>query len=614
MSHRLASLCRSAVRFALGIAFLALGVPSAALAAHAYAQFGDIKYPPGFSHFEWVNPNAPKGGEIQLVAPTRVTQFDKYNPFTLKGTAPPGLGELMFESLLTGTFDEPTTAYGLLAEDVEIAADHLSATFRLNAAARFNDGSPVLAADVKHSFDMLMSKQAAPQYRNIYADVKQAVVLGERIVRFEFKRPSAELPLMVGGLPVFSRKWGGGKAFDKIVDDLPISSGPYKVGRLNFGRDLTYERRADYWARDLNVRRGLYNFDRVTYKIYKDSTAQTEAFKAGEFDYIQVFSAREWARTYVGKAFDKGTLIKRELKHGNAGDFQGFLINTRRDKLKDPRVRQAIALAMDFEWMNRQFFYNSYTRVRGFFNASDFESSGLPGPDELAVLEPLRSKLPPEVFTQAVPLPPNTNPPNSLRGNLREARRLFNEAGWTYRDGALRNAKGEPFTLEFLDSGGNMGRIVTPYMQALAKLGVQAEYKLADFALLQKRMDVFDFDVTSVRLLGSEAPGAELQDRFKSASADQEGSGNLMGVRDPAVDALVDQIVATTTRKDLVARVRALDRVLRFGYYFVPHWYAQSFRVSWRAGKFEQPAVMPKYYQVESWVVSTWWASQAGGR
>lgn len=613
MSPRIARLPRPALRPAPCILSIALSavlawLPLQALAAHAYAQFGDIKYPAGFSHFDWVNPAAPKGGEIRLVAPTRVTQFDKYNPFTLKGTAPPDLSEMMFESLLTGSLDEPTTAYGLLAEDVSVAPDRLSATFRLHPAARFNDGSPVLAADVKHSFDSLMSKQAAPQFRNIYADVKQAVVLDERTVRFNFKRPSAELPLMVGGLPVFSRQWGAGKPFDQIITDLPISSGPYKIGRMNFGRDITYERRKDYWASDLNVRRGLYNFDRVTYKIYKDNTAQTEAYKAGEFDYIQVFIAREWARTYVGKAFDKGTLIKRELKHGNAGDFQGFLLNTRRDKLRDPRVRRAIALAMDFEWMNRQFFYNSYTRVRGFFNASDFESTGLPGADELAVLEPLRDKLPPEVFTQPVPLPPSTTPPGSLRANLREARRLFAEAGWTFRDGALRNAKGEPFTLEFLDSGGAMGRIVTPYLQNLAKLGVQAEYKLADFALLQKRMDVFDFDVTSVRLVGSEAPGAELQDRFKSSSAEQEGSGNLMGVRDPAVDALVDQIVATTSRKELVARVRALDRVLRFGHYFVPHWYAQTFRVSWRAGLFEQPTVMPKYYQPDNWAVASWWA------
>ncbi len=588
--------------------FVIVLFPVHAWAAHAYAQFGDIKYPPGFRHFEWASPDAPKGGELELVPPLRITNFDKYNPYTLKGTAPPGTG-LLFESLLTGSMDEPTTAYGLLAEDVEVPADAMSATFRIHPAARFHDGTPVMAADVKHSFDMLMSKQAAPQYRVVFGDVKQATVLAPRTVRFEFKRANAELPLMVGGLPVFSRKWGEGKPFDQIVLDIPIASGPYRIGRLNFGRDITYERDPNYWARDLNVRRGLYNFDRITYKIYKDTTAQTEAFKAGEFDYLRTFSAREWARTYVGKKFDSGELIKIELPTKNAGDFQGFLINTRRAKFKDPRVRQALGLAFDFEWMNRQMMYNAYTRVRGFFNASDFEAKGLPGPDELRVLEPLKKDLPAQVFTDEVPLPPSTHPPGSLRENLRKARDLLAAAGWTYRDGALRNAKGEPFTLEYLDSGGGE-RLVAPYFQALAKLGIEGEYRRADFALIRKRLDVFDFDLFTVRIPGSEAPGSELLDRFGSGSADIEGSSNLMGIKDPAIDALVNLAVASRTRPELVARLRALDRVLRHSHFVVPQWYSSTFRIAYRAGKFEQPKVMPQYYQPEDWVISTWWKKQ----
>ena len=579
-----------------------------AWAAHAYSQFGDIKYPAGFKHFEWVNPDAPKGGDIDLVAPLRITNFDKYNPYTLKGTAPPGIG-LVFESLLTGTMDEPTTAYGLLAEDVEVAADGLSATFRLNPAARFHDGTSVTAADVKHSFDMLMSKQAAPQYRVVFSEVKQAVVAAPRTVRFDFKSVNAELPLMVGGLPVFSRAWGAGKPFDQVVMDMPITSGPYKIGRLNFGRDITYQRDPNYWARDLNVRRGRYNFDRVTYKIYKDNTAQTEAFKAGEFDYLRTFSAREWARTYVGKKFDSGELIKAELPFKNAGDFQGFLINTRREKFKDPRVREALTLAFDFEWMNRQMMYNSYTRVRGFFNNSDFEAKGLPGPDELKVLQPLKKHLPEKVFAQEVPLPPSTNPPGSLRDNLRKARDLLAAAGWTYRDGALRNAKGEAFTLEYLDSGGGE-RLIAPYFQALAKLGIAGEYRRADFALIRKRLDVFDFDLFTVRVPGSEAPGAELLDRYGSQSAGTEGSSNLMGIKDPAIDALLNQAVASRTRPELIARLRALDRVLRHGHFVVPQFYSTSYRIAYRSGKFEQPKVMPQYYQAEDWVISTWWRKQ----
>ena len=600
---------RPLLGIATGLMAGALALASSADAGHAYSQFGDIRYPAGFSHFAWVNPQAPKGGDIELVPPLRITNFDKYNPFTLKGTAPPGLSALLFETLLTGTLDEPSTAYGLLAEDVEVAQDRLSATFRINAAARFHDGSPVTAADVKHSFDTLMSKQAAPRFRVVFGDVRQVVVTGPLSVRFEFRHASAELPMLVGGLPVFSRSWGAGKPFDQVVMDLPIASGPYKIGRLNFGRDITYQRDPGYWARELNVRRGMFNFDRITYKIYKDNTAQSEAFKAGEFDYIQVFSARDWARTYRGRKFDSGSLVRTELKTRNAGDFQGFLLNTRREKFKDPRVREAIGLAFDYEWMNRQLFYNSYARVRGFFNASDFEASSLPEGDELAVLAPLRGRLPAKIFDSPVPLPPVTTPPESLRKNLLRARSLLEQAGWTYRDGALRSAAGEAFTIEYLDSGGGE-RLVGPYRQALAKLGIELVYRRADFALIQKRLDVFDFDLFTVRIPGSETPGSEMLDRFGSKSAATQGSSNLVGVRDPDIDTLVELAVASSTRPELVARLRALDRVLRHGHYVVPQWYADTFRVAYRAGKFEQPAVAPDYYRPDDWVLRTWWRKQ----
>jgi microcin C transport system substrate-binding protein len=442
-------------------------------------------------------------------------------------------------------------------------------------------------------------------------------------VRFDFKRVNAELPLIVGSLPVFSRKWGVengpkgpiSKPLDQIVTDLPIGSGPYRIGKVNFGRDISYERDPAYWAQDLNVRRGQFNFDRITYKIYKDNTAQLEAFKAGEFDYIQAFIAREWARAYTGRPFDSGQLIKKELKHGNAGDFQGFQFNLRRDKFKDVRVREAIGLAMDFEWLNRQLFYSAYTRVRGYFVASDFEATGRPGVDELALLEPLRSQLPPAVFNQDVPQPPMTrlDPASgmTLRDNLRRARALLAEAGWTFRDGALRNARGESFTIEFLDNSGSMGRVVTPFAKNLEKLGITVNTRVIDFAILQKRMDVFDFEVISSRSVGNEAPGTELLERFGSRAADTEGSSNLMGVKSPAVDALLDQVLTARTRPELVARVRALDRVLRFGHYVVPHWYSGVHRVAWRAGRFELPAVTPRYYQPESWVTSVWWATPA---
>ena len=592
-------------------------------AAHAYAQFGDIRYPTGFSHFSYVNPAAPKGGEIVLVPPTRQSNFDKYNPFTLKGSAPPSMLAMMFDTLLVGNMDEPTTAYGLLASDVQVAADRLSATFQIHPQARFHNGDPVLAADVRHSFERLTSKQAAPQYRTYFGEVKGATVLGERSIRFDFVRPNSELPLIVGSLPVFSAKWGlqgeGAQArhkpLDQMVMDIPIASGPYRIGPVQFGKDITYVRDPAYWAKDLNVRKGQFNFDRITYKIYKDSTAQLEAFKAGEFDYMQSFIAREWARAFTGRAFDRGDLIKAELQHGNAGDFQGFLFNTRRDNFQDVRVRQAIALAMDFEWLNRQLFYNAYSRVRGYFVASDFEAKGRPGPDELALLSPLRAKLPAAVFDQDVPQPPQTalDPASghTLRDHLRQARDLLQAAGWTYRDGALRNDKGQAFSVEFLDSSGSMGRVVTPFAKNLEKLGIKVQYKVIDFALLQKRMDVFDFDIISNRTVGSEAPGTELLERYGSRSADVEGSGNVIGLKDPAVDALLDKVVSATSRSELVTSLRALDRVLRHGHYVVPHWYGAVHRVSWRAAAFDRPAQLPRFYQPEKLVTTVWWSPAA---
>ncbi len=589
-----------------GVVFGSIGLSHA---AHGYAQFGDMKYAPGFSHFEWVNPQAPKGGDFSLVPPSRSTNFDKFNPFTLKGTAPPGLHALVFETLLASTVDEPTTAYGLLAEDIEVAPDHRSVRFRLRPEARFQDASPVLAEDVKYSFDRLTGPGASPSYRQLFSDVSAVVVLDRLSVRFDFKTPGLELPLLVGSMPIFSHRWGEGKAFDKVVMDRPIASGPYRIGRMNFGRDITYERDPHYWAQQLNVRQGMFNFDHVTYKIYKDTTAQTEAFKAGEFDYIQVFRAREWARTYVGKLFSQGKLIKKELTSKNASDFQGYLINTRRPQFRDVRVRQALGLAMDFEWMNRQLFYGAYSRVQGYFSANDFQAKALPVAEELAVLEPLRQQLNPAVFDQPVPMAPSTVEAGGLRAHLLRAKTLLAEAGWTYQQGALRNAQGIAFTIEYLDGGGSEA-VFAPFREALKKLGIEATYRRADFALIQKRLDNFDFDLFTARFPGEEAPGGDLSDRFGSKSAGIEGSSNLIGIRDPSVDALIQQVQLARTRPQLVTRLRALDRVLRHGYYMIPQYYSAVFRVAYRAHQFAMPSVAPSYYTPEDWIIRTWWTQK----
>ena len=587
---------------------LMLSLSRLCVAGHAYAQFGDVKYPPGFAHWSYVDPAAPKGGEIRMVPPTRPTNFDKFNPFTLKGTPPPNIGALLFESLLTGNFDEPTTAYGLLADDVTVAPDRLSATFHLNPKARFHDGKPVLAADVVHSFATLTSKQAAPQYRTIYAEVKGAIALDERTVRFDFTSPNAELPLIVGGMAVFSRDWGKGKPFDQVVAEVPIGSGPYKLASTAMGRDVTYVRDPDYWAKDLPARRGMFNFDRITFKIYLDETGRFEGLKGGEFDFLREFISRNWARQYKGRQFDSGEIVKRAFANQNPGDFQGHIFNLRNPKFQDIRVRQAIGLAFDFEWMNRQLFYGLYKRVDGYFPNSEFHAEGLPKPDELALLEPLRSKLRPEVF-QALPKSPSTAPPHSLRDNLRQAQQLLKDAGWAYRDGALRNAKGEPFVIEYLNDQPSLIRVVGPFQKALEKLGIQLVFRTVDYSLSKQRMDAFEFEMTSARLPGTMAPGSELLDRWGSKATDAKGSSNIWGLKDPAVDALLQKVVTARTRPELSAAMRALDRVLTLGYYSVPQYYGSDFLVGYRPRPFVLPPVIPPYYDVHDWAMSTWWAS-----
>ncbi len=581
-------------------------------AAHAYAQFGDVKYSADFKHFSYVNPAAPKGGEIRMVPPTRPTNFDKFNPFTLRGTAPYGISTLMVESLLVGNSEEPTTAYGLLADDVEVAPDKLSATFRLHPKARFHDGSPVLAADVVHSYTQLVSKLAAPQFRTIYAEVKAVVAVSERVVRFDFATPNPELPLVVGGMPVFSAKWGQtggvGKPFDKIVADIPIGSGPYKLPNNKMGRDITYVRDANYWAADLPSRKGQFNFDRITFKIYLDETSRFEGLKAGEYDFMREFISRNWARQYTGKQFTSGELVKRSFENRNPGDFQGYVFNLRKPKFQDVRVRQAIGLAMDFEWMNRQLFYGIYKRVNGYFPNSEFHAEGLPKPDELALLEPLRDKLKPEIFGP-VPVGASTAPPESLRGNLRKAQALLKDAGWEYNDGALRNPKGEAFTMEFLNDQPSLIRVVGPFQKALEKLGITLVYRVVDFSLSKQKMDAFDFEITTARLPGSTAPGGELIERFGSEAAKTPGSSNVWGIADPAVDALLQKIVTATTRPDLSAATRALDRVLTHGHYSVPQYYGDAFLIGYQPRQFVLPAVIPPYYDAGIWAMSTWSAS-----
>lgn len=598
---------------------------NAAQASQGIAQYGKPKYADGFSHFDYVNPNAPRGGTLVLPNPDRRTSFDKFNPFTLRGVNAPGVAQLMFESLAVGSADEVSSAYGLIAEDISVASDKMSVTFRIRPEATFSDGSPILASDVKYSFDTLMSPLANPQFRTVYADVKQAVVVSERVIRYDFKNRNPELPVMVGTLPVFSRNWskkadGSITPFDKLSFELPIASGPYIIESYKAGKTMIFKRNPNYWAdrggNILNVRVGFFNFDRIVYKLYSDDTVRLEAFKAGEFDALVEYRAKNWAKSYVGPRFNDGTLIRKSFLNHNGAGMQGFAMNLRRPLFQDPRVRQALGYALDFEWLNRQLFFDQYSRINSFFTNSDlsanFDGPRKPSEAELKLLKPLKQKYPqwvPDAVFGPMPPAPSTAEPSSLRQNLRKARELLMHAGWQYRDGALRNEKGEPFRFEMVEDGPFFLRVLSSYVRNLEKLGIQVDIRTSDFALHQKRMDEYDFDMTTVRFPDSQSPGNELWDRFGSQAAKEKGSDNVIGIQSPVVDALVQAITTAETREQLQAATRSLDRVLWNSYLVIPQWYNSTHRVAYR--KEMQYPDPPLYYGAEMWILMNWWKGGA---
>ncbi len=537
MTTRITTASRRITRVLLASAFIGsigLGLSHAAFAVYAIAQYGEPKYPPGFRHFDYVNPDAPRDGTLVLANPNRLTSFDKFNPFTQRGNPAPGLS-YMFESLTTGSLDEVSTAYGLLADDISIAPDGLSTTFHINPKAHFSNGDPVTAEDVKFSFETLKSPKAAPQYAVYFGQIARAVVIDPLTIRFDFKQRTREMPLLAGGIPVFSRKWGMNPdgtriPFDQLAFQKPITSGPYLIEQYDNGRTITYRRNPSYWGDKLPVRVGTYNYERINYKLYSDGVARLEAFKAGEYDALVENVARNWVRRDIGKRFDSGELIKREFPQHNGSGMQGFFMNVRRPLFKDVRVRQALDLALDFEWLNRQLFFNQYKRTDSFFVNTDLQAKGMPSEGELALLAPLRSQLDPSVFGEMTQQPRTAPPPDSLRANLIKARQLLADAGWTYRDGALRNANGDPFVFEILDDtggGASMEPVAAAFARNLQKLGITCNFRTVDYALIQKRLDAFDFDMTSLRMPDVQIPGTEQESRFGSKSADQQGSDNI---------------------------------------------------------------------------------------
>jgi microcin C transport system substrate-binding protein len=592
---------------------IVLLLPQCLWAAHGYSLWGELGYPPDFPHFQYVNPQAPKGGELRLVSNLRTSTFDKYNPFTIKGTAPAYVSGLLFESLLVAPLDEVGAAYGLLAESVEVGPDRQWAVFRIRENARFHNGDPVLAADVKYSFDTLNGPHVSPAYRSLLADVAGADVLGAREVRFRFKRANRELPLTVGSLPIFSPRWGmvDGKPrrFDEVVTDVPVGSGPYRIGPVRFGKDITYVRDTQYWGQALPVRVGQGNFDRISVKIYKDNTARLEALKAGEFDLMRFFSAGDWARRVNGRRFDSGQLRKAELPHRLPTGFQSYVLNTRRPVLRDIRVRQALGLALDYEWMNRQMFYGAYQRVSGLFGNTECASSGVPVGGELALLQAWRGQVPHAVFGPAYSAPRTDQPDGlGLRNHLRLAQQLLREAGWVVKNGVLSNAQGTPMVLEYLDSNEGGARVVAPWARNLKKIGIDIRYRAVDFALYQQRLQKFDFDITSLAFAGTHNPGQEYADLFGSAAADTEDSGNLAGLKSPAVDALLGAMTRAPRKAALLDACRALDRVVSHSHVLIPQWSSTTHRLAYDQWRLARPEATPPYSPGEAWVIDVWWS------
>ncbi len=582
-------------------AILSLFPVQQALAAHGVSLGGKLKYPAGFTHFAYTSLDAKKGGALVL---HDIGSFDKMNPFTLKGTAPEGISSLVFESLAVKSLDEPFAMYGLIAKDIKLASDGLSVTFTLDPRARFSDGSPVTAADIKFSLDTLKSDAAHPFYQSYFQDIKDAEVLAADQVVFHFSRTNRELHLIACELPVLSQAYYRAHPFDEQGLTPPMGSGPYTVSEIIPGKAITYKLNPAYWGANHPTRAGMFNFATMTYKYYKDQLVAVEAFKAHDFDFLAVNIAKQWVRDLTGANFEQKKIIKETLPHRNNAGMQGFVMNIRRPIFQDRRVREAINLAFDFEWTNKSLFFDQYTQSNSYFSNSELAASSLPTGLEFELLKTYKDRLPPEVFTQT-PTPVTTKPPSSLRHNLSKAKDLLNEAGYAVKDNVMVSQAGVPLAFEILLVSSSFERVVEPFVNNLRKLGIKASYRTIDPALYTLRSKEFDYDMV-VNVYGqSQSPGNEQRDYWSSSAADRQGSRNLIGLKDPVIDQLVDKVIYAEKEEELTAACRALDRVLWYGYYVVPNWYVASHRLAYW-DLFAKPATLPLYYQADQ-LLMTWW-------
>lgn len=558
--------------------------------AHAIAMHGTPKYPADFTHLDYANPNAPKGGRLRLAA-VNPGGFDSLNPWIPKGIAAAGIN-MVYDSLVEGSLDEPFSEYGLLAEKMEWPEDRSWIIFHLRPQARFHDGKPVTAEDVRYTFELL-TKKGSPFWRFYYRDVKKVEALDTRRVKFSLAEgDNRELALIVGQMPVLPKHWWETRDFTAANLEAPLGSGPYRVKSVQAGRGIVYERVKDYWGKDIPLNRGRYNLDEIEYDYYRDDTVALEALKAGEYDLRVESSAKNWATAYNVPAVQQKLLRRSEFALKVPAGMQGFFLNTRRDAFKDRKVRQALAYAFDFEWANKNLMYGAYTRTDSYFENSDLAAAGLPSAGELTILEPFRKQLPPELFTRPLLLP-KTDGSGNNRNNLREATRLLDEAGWKVVNGKRVDKAGKPLAFEILLDNPLFEPHAQSFVQNLKKLGIDATLRvLADAQQYENRLRTFDFDMIVGRAGQSNSPGNEQRDYWSSKAAAMQDSRNYLGVQDPVVDALVEKLIVARSREDLVNTTRALDRVLMNGWYVVPHWHLNKARVAWW-DRFGMPAKHP---------------------
>ena len=599
-------------------AALSLPLPFARAAAegarHGMSIFGELKYAPDFTHFDYVNPDAPKGGSFSQIGPTAAYNasfytFDTLNGYILKGNAAQGL-ELLFDTLMVRAYDEPDALYGLVAESVEISEDGNTLTFHLRDGARFHDGTALTAEDVAFSFNLLKEK-GHPLISQNLREMAGAEATDKRTLMVTLTgKQTRDLPLFIAGtLPIFSKAFYTEHDFAEASLTPPLGSGPYRVGDYRAGRAVTYARVEDYWGQDLPVNKGQHNFGEVRFEYFRDRTAQFEAFKAGGYLFREEFTSKTWATEYEFPAVKDGRVKLLTLPDDTPSGAQGWFLNTRRSKFQDIRVREALGLAFDFAWTNKNLFYDLYTRTESYFENSPMKATGEPDAAELALLEPWRGKVPDAVFGPVV-TPPQSDGSGQDRQLLRRAAGLLDEAGWTVKDGKRRNAEGKVLSIEFLDNDPMVERIVAPLAKNLRLLGIEANSRTIDTSQYQLRRDNYDFDVVMQRYSLGLTPGVEVRSYWSSEFAKIPGGRNLSGISSPAIDALIEKVIAAPTREEQEVAARALDRLLRAGHYWIPQWHKKVHHLAFW-DKFAWPETKPKY---DRGVVATWWAADAASK